>query len=275
MAKELCRRFAPLSGGFTALSAATRFRITAFASCIAAATAVAALPSGYLEFEYIKGNGTDARIITDYTPTPNQDKIEAVVSFPSGTLNQNQAIWCARGASTSTATWTLFVLSSSGYKFRFDYGNTIGTAVTPALSATDAKYTVTANGPAFTWSGGDGQTHTGVADYTAGGPLVLFASYYNGVGNNLGNYGKFKLYSFKVWRSGALIHDLVPALRLSDYKSGLYDVAADKFYAGTGTFTLMDYWNTKGYVAASPNEILSAAETAYLPKSWNIIPNMR
>ena len=74
-----------------------RSAIKLLALCAALATvgaANAALPSGYMEFEYIQGNGIDARIITDYTPKPNQDKVEAVVSFPSGALDKNQAIWC-------------------------------------------------------------------------------------------------------------------------------------------------------------------------------------
>lgn len=199
--------------------------------------AVAALPSGYLELEYIKGNGSDARIaIDDYTPTPNDDKIEAVVSFPAGTLNAGQCVWCARG-NYQERTWSLFMDNSGGYKFRFDYGNNdAGTYLTPALS-TDVKYTVTADGPAFTWSGGNGQTHTRITDYTAGGYLMLFASYVNGGYDSPGSHGKFKLYSCKVWRSGTLIHDLVPAERESDSNKGFYDMAVGKFYQGTGTFS--------------------------------------
>ena len=220
-----------------------KMRIAQCATVIGLATAVmtatAALPSGYLEFEYIQGNGSDAKIVTDYTPTPNQDKIEAVISFPSGTLNQTQCIWCSRGNDLLVATWTLWVLNDSGYKFRFDYGtNDAGQNLTPVLSATDDKLTVTAEGPTFTSSGGQSSTHTKVADYTAGGPITLFYSYKNGTGNSPGNYGKFKLYSFKVWRSGDLIHNLVPAKRNSDSREGLYDVAANKFYAGTGSFTM-------------------------------------
>ena len=216
--------------------------LAAFVASTTAIMAAAALPSGYQECEYIQGNGTNARIITDYTPTPNYDKIEAVVSFPSGALNQNQAIWCARGKETTDATWSLYVIDGgSGRKFRLDYGANRGNYLTPAPSATDVKYTVTADGNVFTWSGGTGQTHTKVADFTAGGPVMLFASYLVGNDGNLGsygNYGKFKLYSFKVWQSDELIHDLVPTERESDSAKGLYDVKAGKFYAGTGTFTM-------------------------------------
>lgn len=112
------------SGGFPPLgNLALRIVSLALCAALAAASARAALPSGYLEFEYIQGNGSDARIVTDYTPTPKQDKIEAVVSFPTGTLNKNQAIWCARGTGGQDRTWTLFALKDSSdnkYRFRFD-----------------------------------------------------------------------------------------------------------------------------------------------------------
>ena len=237
--------------------------IFAALALLPATAAFAALPSGYMEFEYIQGNGIDARIITDYTPKPNQDKIEAVVSFPSGTLDKNQAIWCARGKDSRDKTYTLFALRDSSdnkYKFRFDYKATTDAYLTPSLADDDGKYTVTADRNVFTWSGGNGKTYTEDTSFTeAGGPLVLFFSYDTNVNHNTNNFAKLKLYSFKVWRSGTLEHDLVPSMRLSDSKPGLYDVKTDTFYAGSGSFTLMDYWNPIGYVPASPDEAKSDA----------------
>ena len=184
--------------------------VWAFAAMSAADVfAAGLLPEGYTEIEYIQGNGSNARIVTDYTPQPNIDKIEAVVEWPANTLaaNVNHAVWCARGATTTTDTWTLFAL---GTNFRFDYKVTVSSNLTPAL-ATGTKYTVAAEGNVFTWSGGNGYTHTADPAFTAaGGPLTLFYSYYNGTGNNASNYGKHRLYSFKVWRSGELIHYFVP-----------------------------------------------------------------
>ena len=197
------------------------------------------VPSGYTQYTFIQGDGASGRIlIDDYTPTANSDKIEAMVSFPSGTLSAQQ-IWCACGTTSTTATWSLYVNANSAtaYKLRLDYGNATGTAVDGALKDSDLKYRVMAEGTNFVWSGGVGQSYDPV-NFSAGGPLMLFASYYNGVGNNLGNYGAFKLYSLKVWQSEELIHDLVPAVRTLDSAVGLYDVAAGKFYAGTGMFTM-------------------------------------
>ena len=80
-----------------------------------AAQASGTVPAGYTEVEYIQGNGY-VRITTDYTPNPSADKVEVVVEWPNGTLNNNQAVWCARvGSGANNASWTLFLLNSSGY----------------------------------------------------------------------------------------------------------------------------------------------------------------
>ena len=180
----------------------------------ASAWAAGTLPAGYTEVEYIEGNGTDGRIVTDYVPTPNDDKIEAVVSFP--TLDTTQrAIWCAR-ASFNSSSWTLFV--NNAKKFRFDYGNTVSQYADVGL-ATNLKYTVTAAGNQFSFTSATqtgSYTHAQAADFTAGGPVVLFSAYYNGTDQNKGDWGKQRLYSFKVWRSGELIHYFVPCKDSSD-----------------------------------------------------------
>ena len=69
------------------------------------AQAAGMLPAGYTEIEYIQGNGLNTRIVTDYTPQPNTDKIEAVVEWPTDTLNANQAVWCSRGDDTQVNSW--------------------------------------------------------------------------------------------------------------------------------------------------------------------------
>ncbi len=174
-----------------------------------AAFAAGTLPSGYTEVEYIQPDGNDNdRIITDYVPTPNDDKIEAVVEFP--TLDTTQrAIWCAR-ASFNSRTWTLFV--NAAKKFRYDYGNTIS-QVADVVLATDQRYTVTAASNQFSFvsaAQSGGYTHAKVPDFTAGGPVVLFSAYYDGTANHVSDWGRHRLYSFKVWRSGTLIHYFVP-----------------------------------------------------------------
>lgn len=42
------------------------------------------LPEGYTQLKYIQGDGSTSRIVTDYTPNPQTDKIEAVVGWDEG-----------------------------------------------------------------------------------------------------------------------------------------------------------------------------------------------
>ena len=103
-----------------ARSAASTYAFVALA-IMSATTAVASLPSGYMECEYIQGDGSSGHIvIDDYTPTPNNDKIEAVVEWPANTIaaNVNHTVWCARGNGLQVNSWTLFAIEQN---FRFDY----------------------------------------------------------------------------------------------------------------------------------------------------------
>lgn len=197
------------------------------------------LPEGYSEVEYIQGNGKDARILTNYTPVPSTDKIEAVIDWPNDIRTTHEAIWCAREASTTKA-WSLFYIKDNK-KFRFDYGETMSSLV-PKFEISSRKYTITATNNTITYFANGKQLEvnsTTEASYTVGGPVMLFASYYNGTNNGLGNYGTFRLYSFKVWRDDNLIHYFVPC-KDSGGNATLYDICNDPatlvksgtFYAG-------------------------------------------
>ena len=55
--------------------------------------------------------------------------------------------------------------------------------------------------------------------------------------NNSGQYGKFKLYSLKIWDNGTLVREFVPCVN-KDGEAGLYDItpgAEKKFYSNDGT----------------------------------------
>ena len=208
----------------------------AVALCAASAWAAGTLPAGYTEVQYIQGNSAKY-IKTNYTPNPTTDKAEVVVEWPdSSSIIGNQAIWCARNNGNVT-TWTHFLFSS---KIRFDYNTTTGTQLNPEVVA-GTRYTNTVDRNVITWSGSnDSQTHTADPNFTAaGGPVQLFASYTGSIGNGLGNYGKHKLYSFKVWRSGELIHYFVPCKDANDVVT-MYDICdnpATLELAGSGNFT--------------------------------------
>lgn len=194
-------------------------------ACAALAASAAVLPTGYTELGYIQGNGSDSRIVTDYTPDPSTDKIEAVVEFP--TLDKPMAIWCARGATANTNTWSMLAMGS-GDRLRFDYGaycdcNKFFTSA-PAVNTT---YTITADRNMATLNGAGSVGYDFDDSFTeAGGPLVLFAAYAGGTGSNKNFWADYRLFSFKVWRSGALIHDFVPC-KDPDGIVGMVDVCAN------------------------------------------------
>jgi hypothetical protein len=156
------------------------------AALMTAGTAFAAdgrIPAGYTEIEYIQGNGSNTRIVTDYTPQPNTDKIEAVVEWPVNTLNANQAVWCSRGNDTQVNSWTLFYINDNK-KFRYDYmPNGHAVSLTPEFTtSTGTKYTITAEDNTVTYSANGSVLETQSTpeySYTAGSVLALFASHYS------------------------------------------------------------------------------------------------
>ncbi len=214
--------------------------------------AFADLPAGYERLNYIQGDGRSTRILTDFKPNPQTDKIVAEVEFPS--TNKTYAVWCARGAKTTAATWTVLLINTG--RLRADYNSTLGTELQPPAEE-NVRYTITYDRNVFSWSGGtSGQEHAAATSFTAAGnPIMLFASYYNGTSKNLGNYSNHKLYAFKIYRNGTLIHDYVPC-RDADGNATLYDdVPSDQStLTRTGTFAegpVAEYIR----VAGSPFEV--------------------
>ena len=98
--------------------------------------------------------------------------------------------------------------------------------------------------------------------------LEIFRSY------NENRYGKYKLYSMKMYNNGTLIRNFIPCYRNADSVIGLYDLVNDVFYTnqGTGTFS-------RGVVTELPSEYtrvesvqnVSGAyiDTGYVPDSTN------
>ena len=213
------------------------------------------IPAGYTEVEYIQGDGSSTRILTDYTPNHLTDKIEAVVGWDA--VDKTATIWCTRGATSSTDSWTVFMVNNSGYKFRLDYGTGKDGYASPLTVAANTIYTVTAEDKRIDVVGGAqpaSYEYSQSSSFADAGPIMLFASYWNGTGNNLDNYGKNKLYSFKVWRSGNLIHYFVPCKDSNNVatlvdicdnpatltKSGTFTAGGEGHYYDDSLFTIPD-----------------------------------
>ena len=228
------------------------------AGALFALSANAALPTGYTQYTYIQGNATVSGgsttaenagyVITDIYLDPSRDTIDAV--FQIGAEQSRKTMWCARGTGdTPSALSLLYNHSSNQRGFLFQYN-----ALTPDNCRSSNTYdpgetitiSVTGNNCQLTKTNGASETITvtGQSSFNStGGPLMLFAlgTYANSTySRSEGWYNNSKLYSFTITRGGAVIHDLVPVVRDLDPRKGLYDVVADKFYAGTGSFTMGD-----------------------------------
>lgn len=65
-------------------------------------------------------------------------------------------------------------------------------------------------------------------------PVVLFA-FWTAWNNTLRGYGKGKIYSFKYYEEGVLLRDMIPVIRKSDNKPGIWDKVNEQFYTNQGT----------------------------------------
>ena len=191
------------------------------------------IPAEYQQVEYISTNGGGGFVMTDLTPT-GKSSMRMVATPNSVTASQN--FWCARGANSNTQTFTMFSLPTS---LRYDYGNETGSGY--GVIAANTKYVLSAEKNRGWLNGTTALSAYSQSEYTAGGPIVFMASYYNGYNyanktlSNPANYGNMKMYGATVWDSGAVTGYFVPCYRKSDNKIGLYDIINNKFHAGAGT----------------------------------------
>ena len=217
---------------------------------LGAATALAvALPDGYTPLDYIQGDGTAALILTDYTPVPALDRVKA--KFELTSTSANSSIFCSRGNNTTVQTYTLFYVSTYE-KLRYDYNSNVTDGYFDFTAEAGKQYTVAiTNNIACCTPGAATVTHT-AASYAAGGPLMLFASYYNGTDNNRANFSNHRLYSLSVVRSNdRVMRNYVPCRQESDGEVGLYETV-------TGTF--LGNANSSGAFVAGPESTFAAVD---------------
>ena len=145
--------------------------------------------------------------------------------------SNNHTIFCARGETTQTSTFTLFDLDG---KWRADFANANGTETGTATVGTDYE---------IIFSPTDGLKLVGgskvcdlpnpASDFTVGGPLVLFGSYTGAVNAQtvIGNQANIRIYSLRLTdRNGQEQLNLVPWRDLNGVV-GFYDSVGNRFLA--------------------------------------------
>ena len=224
----------------------------ALAMAFSVGAALGEEPAVYLE--YLQGNGAQW-INTGYTPTKDARVVADVELDPllkddgSRAGYQYDTFFCSRTDATKNmfSCWNYFYNSNNDF-CKFEYGNTVhpvtGEAKKKILPHERMTLECSKSGLKVNdvWICGGGD-----ADFTPGGPLVLFAAYTGKPGSNVsGYYGYFKLYSFKVYDlvdgEEKLVRDLKPAIDKigAGGKEGLYDAVSGEFFTnqGTGFFRL-------------------------------------
>ena len=245
--------------------------ISVLALCVATASSPSfadGLPAEYQQLEFIQASG-NCRIKTSITPAYN-DKVE--MTWMPTTVSGNQNLWCAR-----TATSKQFTGFMIGATFRFDRNEgTAGQKTSATAFIANTRYSIVADYGAGVSTISNDVTHTEVTtvsnstdSYTVGSALAIFASHGASIDEGLGNYGSYRLYSFKLRNSsGALRLDLVPAKRLSDDALGVYDTVNNAFLTNdqTGSFTAgPNVGNTYTWIGVASGSLSTAANWSPAP----------
>lgn len=193
------------------------------------------LPKQYQEIEYIRSTGSQFINISDEY---NQYEYSAVAAF----MTTRTQYACLCGWSDDA-----YVSANIGYSGKMIVSRSNGRNTSKSASVTSADYIgQKLKFDCFKNYARISNPDTGVVlaentDYfeLIESPIWLFhcdsdKSYM------LTRYVNAKLYAFKVYLSGSLIHDLVPCYRKSDNKPGLYDIISETFYTnqGNGDFTV-------------------------------------
>ena len=220
--------------GFIGLMIAAAIFCGAFA-----AQAAGRLPAGYAEHEYIESTGTQY-IDTGVVITPTM-AVEADAQFTDKDTKQQRIFGNSHNGASDPdgdlGTGHLNVdvyIQGNGYwasAIAEDIGDWVRTSTyadknrhTHKLDCTDRKYYL--DGKAMT-------THAKTPTKSTNGSLYIFANHRASM-----DYAFMRLYSCKIYDSGVVVHDYVPARRLTDSAFGLYDTKTDVFLtnAGTGKF---------------------------------------
>lgn len=198
-------------------------------------TQAARLPIGYDELEYIESTGTQY-IDTGVTITPTM-AVEADVQV---TVIEKQAriFGNARDSSAGYLSFALYLNGANQSQWatamKDDGGDWVTSSVTADTNRHVHKLDCTGNRK-YKLDGVDkGNAHPTVTKSTDGS-LYIFA---NHGAPDVTGYAQMRLYSCKIYNSGNVAHDYVPARRHSDCALGLYDTETDVFHpnAGTGKF---------------------------------------
>lgn len=212
----------------------------------------------YEEVDYIESSGTQ-HVDTGFKA--NQDtKVTASVTFNG--ITSNECLWSCRTTAESN-TFTMFKLAE---QLRSDY-NTVMQTLTDVTIEISKNYNLCMDKNKVYVD--DTLIHTfDEGTFASTTNMTLFASNLAGVINS--NYGKYKMFSCKIYDNGILVRNFQP-IKTETGEYALVDKVNNKGYrnAGTGSFT--------GGNMQTPKELeyIESTGTQYIDTGFKPTPNTR
>jgi len=187
------------------------------------------LPGGYKAVEWIRSSGTQY-IDTGFKPDTNT---RADYHFK---MESQPTIWEQTFGSRQSSSAEKFYIIWNYSRSRWSCNIGASAAYEPDYPAAVGEHFFSINRTTFTLDGVSETVSATAFEKTHN--AYIFATNQNGMPlNNSGQYGKFKLYSLKIWDDGTLARNFVPCVS-KEGVAGLYDItpgAVKKFYANDGT----------------------------------------
>lgn len=183
----------------------------------------------YMEIPYIESTGTQY-IDTGYTMS--SDRAKYYIDFTLTDDSSGQILFGSQKSTSPKYTGMLQTLSKGN--LAFSCGNTVQVEnysvapekiysfYTEILSSTECRTRMGSETVNSMYSGGINKNNS----------ITLFAGRVNGTPKN---FAKMRLHRFQIHQDGGIVRDLVPVVRLSDKKPGLYDRINNRFYTNNGT----------------------------------------
>lgn len=185
------------------------------------------LPGEYRKVEWIESTGTqyiettavlganDFTIDFEFAQTMKTSAEQPIVS-----------IW-----TSAYGYWNTFIhnglrtldIYTSGHHYAKDNAITLDTKHTASLTRSGANWTLTLDGEQTTWAFSPSGVNNTTVKVLARGDLNANSTPY------------IRLYSMKLSISGGKAFDLIPCIRKSDDKPGMYDTVSKTFYTNTGS----------------------------------------
>ena len=179
------------------------------------------LPSGYTQLEYIESTGSQ---YIDTGIHPNQN---TSVELDMQLLTESTGTVRFFGSRTDSQ---IYILNTNGGTWQWFYGSSSADATTTSIEMTD-RVLVSIDGNTISWN--DVEKTATARTFSIAYPIYLCGVNHSG---SLQSSAPMKIWACRLWDSGTLVRDYVPA-KNSSGEVGMFDMVTMTFYtdaSGTG-----------------------------------------